>query len=89
MSRSSLGVVACVAGLALVSRAQFFNFNIGGVMPPPAAVEARFVKLKSGMKKRKIAARAARRPSCAIFFGVTKRKTSSNWRLVSAPICAA
>ena len=29
MSRSSLGVVACVAGLALVARAQFFNFNIG------------------------------------------------------------
>ena len=39
MSRSSLGVVACVAGLALVSRAQFFNFNIGGGMPPPAAVK--------------------------------------------------
>ena len=29
MSRSSLGVVACVVGLALVARAQFFNFNIG------------------------------------------------------------
>ena len=39
MSRSSLGVVACVAGLALVARAQFFNFNIGGGMPPPAEVK--------------------------------------------------
>ena len=39
MSRSSLGVVACVAGLALVARAQFFNFNIGGSMPPPTEVK--------------------------------------------------
>ena len=49
-------------------------------------VEAMFVKLKRGMKKMKNAVIAARRPSCAIFFGETNMKTSSNWRLVSSPI---
>ena len=39
MSRTNLGVVACVVGLALVARAQFFNFNIGGNMPAPAEVK--------------------------------------------------
>lgn len=39
MSRSSLGVVACVVGLVLVARAQFFNFNFGGNMSAPAEVK--------------------------------------------------
>ncbi len=39
MSRSSLIAAACVAGLALAARAQFFNFNIGGNMPAPAEVK--------------------------------------------------
>ena len=67
------------------------NTNAPAARPSttPATVETAFVKLKSGMKKMKNAASAARRPRRAIFAGETNMKTSSNCRDVSAPIVRA
>ena len=55
----------------------------------PTTVETMLEKLKSGMKKRKNAARAASRPRRAIFAGEMNMNTSSNARLVSEPIVEA